>query len=444
MSTLAIVVLVALGVAAQDADWRRGLDPARGYTPEQTSKLNELFSLETWQVTADYDYARYSMQRIAELFAHVVIPRSGPVSALSVAARPEIGRVVAETPLLGRATLEEYLEKSQTDAFIVVHRGRIVYEKYPRIQPSTKHIYWSVSKTFAGLLVAQLEAEGRVDVTKPIEFYIPNLAMTDWRGTRIIDILDQASGMDALENDESNTWERPQLAVFQFESTLGLLRPTPAANRSTYDLVASIRRLRPAGERFEYLSVNTFVLGWLVERVTGRSYGDVLADRIWSRMGAEQDAVLVVAPRTGAAASHGGIAGTLRDLARYGVLHAPSWRLVASNPVVPPAYIEKLQKGGRRELVERSAPGSKALTIEGFFDAAQHETYQWDAVWADGDFFKAGFRGQGLYISPSKDLVVAFFSAQRQSQHSYARALATSGLFAGQCNGRPSVLQVVD
>jgi hypothetical protein len=91
-----------------------------------------------------------------------------------------------------------------------------------------------------------------------------------------------------------------------------------------------------------------------------------------------------------------------------------------------------LQKGGRRELVERSAPGSKALTTEGFFDAAQHEAYQWDAVWADGDFFKVGFRGQGLYVSPSKDLVVAFFSAQRQSQQSYARALATSGLFGGQ------------
>jgi hypothetical protein len=109
-------------------------------------------------------------------------------------------------------------------------------------------------------------------------------------------------------------------------------------------------------------------------------------------------------------------------------LYTPSWTSVASSRVVPEDYLQKVQKGGRPELLERAAPGSKELGSDGV-EPARYPTYQWDAVWADGDFFKYGFRGQGLYISPSRDLVVAFFSTESQAQVRYARALAHSGLF---------------
>ena len=415
-------------VDAQDGEWRRLLNPAAGYTSDQARRLHELFDVATWQTTTDNDYARFTLQRTAEFFPTTVISRLGSTKTLQSSPRAGIGSVTAQTPAFGRLSLDEFLAKSATDAWLVIHKGKIVYERYPRMQPTARHLSWSVSKTFAGLLVAQLEAERRVDINRPIESYIPELAGTDWQGTPVIDILDQASGMDALENDEPNTWERPELAVFQFESSLGLLKRTPAADRSTYEVVASIKRLRPSGERFEYLSVNTFVLGWLVERITGKAYGDVIAERIWNRMGPEQDAALLVAPRTGAPASHGGVSATLRDLGRYGVLFTPSWKLAAATPVVPDGLVERIQRRGRPELLERAAAGSKALATDGI-ETARYSTWQWDAVWADGDFFKAGFRGQGLYVSPLRDLVIAFFSSAGQSQKTYARALAKSGLF---------------
>ncbi len=424
---LALAVLAAVGLSAAEPDWRQGLAPAAGYAAEQARKFHEMFDLGSWQVTTDADYARYTLQRTAEFVPQALIARSGPHAALTSAPNSEVGKLVVETPGFGKLALDQFLEKSQTDAFIVVHKGKIVYERYPRLAPSAKHLFWSVTKTFAGLLVAQLEAEGRVQSDKPIETYIPELANTAWRGTPVRDILDQASGMDALENDEANTWERPELAVFQYESSLGLLPKTLAAERSTYDIVAQIKRLRPSGERFEYLSVNTFVLGWLVERVTRKPYADALAERIWSRIGAEADALMVVSPRTGAPASHGGMSGTLRDLARYGLLYTPSWATVASSRVVPEDYLGKVQKGGRPQLLERAAPGSKELGGDGV-EPARYPAYQWDAVWADGDFFKYGFRGQGLYVSPARDLVVAFFGTESQSQVRYARALARSRL----------------
>ena len=166
--------------------------------------------------------------------------------------------------------------------------------------------------------------------------------------------------------------------------------------------------------------------------MTGKPYGAALSERIWSRIGADADALIVASPRTGAVASHGGMSGTLRDVARYGLLYTPSWKTVAFSPIVPEDYLRKVQKGGRPELLERAAPGSKELGSDGV-EPARYPAYQWDAVWADGDFFKYGFRGQGLYISPSRDLVIAFFGTESQSQARYARALARSGLFK---NGR--------
>jgi hypothetical protein len=48
----------------------------------------------------------------------------------------------------------------------------------------------------------------------------------------------------------------------------------------------------------------------------------------------------------------------------------------------------------------------------------------------DGDFFKSGYRGQGLYVSPARDLVIAYFGEEEVGQAAHARALATSGLFS--------------
>ena len=65
----------------------------------------------------------------------------------------------------------------------MILNGKIVYEKYPRMRPVDKHIWWSVSKSVAGTIVGLLEEQGKVDVTRPIETYIPRLAETGWKGT---------------------------------------------------------------------------------------------------------------------------------------------------------------------------------------------------------------------------------------------------------------------
>ena len=71
---------------------------------------------------------------------------------------------------MGELTLDEWVA-GHLDGCIVIHRGKIAYEKYPRMRPYDKHIWWSMAKSVAGTIVGLLEEEGLVDVNNPVETY---------------------------------------------------------------------------------------------------------------------------------------------------------------------------------------------------------------------------------------------------------------------------------
>lgn len=396
-----------------------------GWSLDEAMGYHAAFDLGTWEVVED---ASYFFLRTEEFFPHAVIARAGAIAALPEAPRPEVG-VVEAVATTGRMSLDALVADGPVAGWVVVHRGEVVYERYPRMRSFDRHICWSVTKTFPAALVAMLAAEGRVDVREPVEAYLPELAGTDWAGTPVLDVLDMASGIDCPEVDDADAYTNPWSLFYPYEAALGLLPAGPDTPRLPHDYVASLKRSRPSGEAYEYTSVNTFVLGWLVERLEGRPFAEVVGERIWRRMGAEADAAIIVSP-AGVAATHGGISATLRDIARWGMLHTPSWSRVSAEPtqVLPTAYLVAIRGGGRPAIFDRAGQGVAMIGLLGG-ERPAHNTYQWDFVMPDGDHFKSGFRGQGLYVSPAQDLVVAWVGTQEVGQVAFARALALSGLF---------------
>ncbi len=204
------------------------------------------------------------------------------------------------------------------------------------------------------------------------------------------------------------------------------MRPLP----SPYEYVAGLRSHRPPGEIYEYLSVNTFVLSWLIEWLTGLPFAEVLRREIWSKAGFEAPAQLS-GSATGAPGSHGGLSITLRDLARFGMLFTPSSGLAAGSGVITARHLRLIQTGGRPEL-HHDDPAS----LPGYVTAAYGmdlppASRQWNFAMSDGDLFKGGFGGQGLYISPGRDLVIAFTGTPRADGSSsrlrwFSRRLALS------------------
>jgi CubicO group peptidase (beta-lactamase class C family) len=396
-----------------------------GYTLEQSQNYHRQWNLDNWDEGGPL--MRYVMLNMSEFWEHSIIDRSGPIRDLPVRLREDVANFRTSTSERPR-TLDEYVNDSTVDGAIVVHNGQIVYEAYPRMLPTDKHNYMSISKGLVSTLVAILEDRGLVVAERPIETYIPELAGTDWAGTAVLDILDMASGIDCLETD-SDSYSNPEHCYYQFEAALGWVRPSSSTADDVYSYVASLPRHRPAGEAFEYTSQNTFVLAWLIEKVSGRTFADFLSQEIWQKIGADSDAV-IVAPNRGVPIVHGGISSTLRDVARFGLQFTPMVRQDSDEPLISDAYLNKIQGGGRPEIF--NAARANPRLVDG--EAPRHNTYQWDFVMRDGDFFKGGYGGQGLYVSPSRNLVVAFFGAFEEDgtgheMISIARQLATSGLF---------------
>jgi CubicO group peptidase (beta-lactamase class C family) len=339
-------------------------------------------TLENWDDGGEISH--YAFLSIPEIFATAVVSR-GDSEATPLEAAPDEDI---------RLALDDYVAAGSVDGIVIVRGGKIVYESYPRMGPRDQHILFSVSKVLVSTVIAILEDRGLVDVSKPVDGYVPALQGTAWDGTPVLDVLDMASGIDALEDNES--YANPERKHYQYEASLGWLPkveglPAAVIDEDTYGFITSLEKKSGPGEVREYVSVNTMVLAWLAEEVTGKKFPEILSETIWSKMGAEADALVTVNSR-GQSAVHGGVVATLRDVARFGLLFTEG----RGRGVVSDAYLIKILEQGRPQLFEAT-------------EGVRHATYQWDRVYTDGSFFKGGFGGQGLYVSPEKDVVLAYF-----------------------------------
>ena len=374
--------------------------------------------------------ALYMYLNMAQFFPHQVVPRGGTVLDLKPVADDAVSRRVGEVrgrTSLGDLSLDEVLldDAAGAQGFIVLHRGQIAFERYPGMRPQDSHVWWSTAKTLAGTLAAILVMDGVLDPARPVEHYLPEFADSGWRGTPVQDIVDHCSGINA-EELEVSSYMSEQSELSRLIVSERILEPDDGRRLFTHnEALLSMTRKRPAGERFEYSSANTNMLGLLIEQVTGRCYADVLSERIWSRIGAEGDGIIGLSPQ-GEAIAHGMFSSRLRDLARFGLLFTP-WGH-RDRPVVPAEVMDMIRNGGRPAPYLGSA--KRADFCSWFGEAPVACSWQWDAVFGDGDLYKGGFHGQALYVSARRDVVVAFFSTSNgRFQEAYLRPVA--GMFAG-------------
>ena len=424
ISSIVGVGILFSATAALAGEWTEQdhiVNPKKGYTLNQMFRAHELFDLSDWNVTGG-EVSRFAYLNLSRFFPVARIARQGQVSLLEEVPDPAIGQTVASTSE-GKMTLDDWAD-GYLDGVLVVLDGQIVYERYPRMRPNDSHVWWSVSKSVAGTMVGLLEQDGLIDVRKPIDTYIPQLVGTDWAGMPVIDVLDMASGMNGLEADDPDAYTNHDSPHGLYEVSLGFHPSTAKTPTSTYDYVASLTRQKPSGKKYEYTSVNTFMVGWLAENVSNKPYADLVQERIWQKMGAESDAGIVVS-KIGAPGTHGMITSTLRDMARYGMLFTDRWDYVAKERAIPAELIAKIQTEGRPEIFSTGVIAPKIIGYLG--ETPRHETRQWDFVLEDGDFGKSGYHGQTLYISPSKNLVVvSFATGMGYDTWSFARAIAKS------------------
>jgi CubicO group peptidase (beta-lactamase class C family) len=390
-----------------------------GFTPEQARELRARYSYE--EVISAGDVSLFHFLNLGIWLPTAPVVRQGSFVPLATATDPRVGETRVSA---GGTKLGDYLVSptSRAQGMVVVHRGRIVFEDYPGMRPFDYHVWMSTAKTTTSLVVRLLAEAGKIDVARPIESYVPALRGTEWAGTSVLDVLDMASGMDIVETQANR--EKPRSAITRYNLAASGEPNADGRKEELFEVVRTAKRLRPAGESFDYSSMNTTVLVRLAEAVENKRWHEIFQERVWAKMTAEGDMPVAYAP-DGTALPHGLVASSLRDMALYGLLYTPSWDKAARERVVSAAYVREIQTGGRKGIFMKGEIGAAIQKVHFPNDPPTANHWQWDGVWDDGDFFKGGVFGQGLYVSPARDLVVAWFStAMSNDLTQYARQIA--------------------
>ena len=314
------------------------------------------------------------------------------------------------------------LDLTDTDAFLVLHRGRIVVESYRHgMHEATPHILMSVSKSVTAVVAGQLVGRGLLDPAAQVTDYLPEVSDSAFAGATLRDLLDMRAGV---------RFDEEYLAAggpfVEYRIAMGW-NPRPVGAEPT-DLRAFLAGMRERsgahGGPMHYVSPVTDLLGWVVERAAGRRFADLLSELLWGPMGAATEACVTV-DRLGAPRTAGGLCCTLRDLARLGLLLLEGGRR-DGEPVVPVEWLEDVQAGGDRVAWDE---GDYAGSMS---DRPLSYRSQWYVMreGARSAFFGVGIHGQYLWVEPGAQMVAVKFSSQPAPSDDVMDRLSLDGLWA--------------
>lgn len=340
---------------------------------------------------------RWSYSHMRQLMPTSVVPRdNAAVSELPRVERPDIDAITFQP--LGRSdsmTWKESLLANYTDGIIVLHQGRIVYERYFGVlNAHTQHIAFSVTKSFVATVAAVLVHEGVLGQHSMVATYLPELQSSGYADATLRQLLDMTTGLKYVEDytdENSSVWEF---------SRAGNFRPRPAGYQgpdSFYAYLQTLQKDSAHGERFAYKTVNTDTLGWVLRRVTGKTMSELLRERLWSKLGVEQDAYFTVDP-IGIEFAGGGLNLTLRDMARFGEMMRLGGHYNGQQ-IVPTAIIEDIRRGGNCDHF--------ALAGYTLLPGWSYRTMWWVSHNDHGAYTARGIHGQAIYIDPAAEMVVA-------------------------------------
>jgi CubicO group peptidase (beta-lactamase class C family) len=294
-----------------------------------------------------------------------------------------------------------FLGATATDGFHLLYRGSCIAEFYAHgMTTRTPHILMSVSKSLLGIIAGILADKGILDFDQPVAHLVPEIALTAYRGATIRNLLDMRTG---VQFDEDYSAISGLIIDYRKSHNWDPLDPGDAQT----DLRSFFQRLTQSdgahGGAFHYVSPNTDLMGWLIERAANKRYADIVSELLWQPLGAANNAYITV-DRLGAPRCAGGLCSTVADLARVGQLIVQNGRRGAAQ-IIPQGWIDDVVRSG----------DSDAWTsgdFVGYFPKRMHYRGKW-YVLRDPDplMFAFGIHGQYLLVDPRNEIVIAKVSS---------------------------------
>ncbi len=300
--------------------------------------------------------------------------------------------------------LIEGLDHFHTDGLIILHDGKMLFEKYWNGNTKdSKHIAFSVSKSYLSALFGIAIEEGLIkSIDDSVSIYLDDFEGTGYEDVKIKNLLQMSSGIEFNED-----YADPNSDINRFA------RAT-AKGSSFRDFAKTLKNGKKQGTYNHYVSLDTQVLGMILESVTDMPLREYLYKRIWSKIGTESDAYYI-ADKTGTDMALGGLNATLRDFSKFGQLYLNegSWD---GEQIVPKSWVLKSHTPDAPHLMPNAGDLSSSEWGYG---------YQW---WIPGDpltdYTAHGIFNQFIYVDPVSNVVIAKTSSNHRfrSEKEYSKA----------------------
>jgi CubicO group peptidase (beta-lactamase class C family) len=344
---------------------------------------------------------RWAFSHIRQLMPTSVVAREdSPICALPRQERDDLDGVSFQ-PIGAAApmTWAESLAANFTDGIVVLHRGRIVYDRYfGALTPHTQHIAYSVTKSFVATIAAVMIHDGLLDEHATVVTYLPELSGGGFAGATIRQLMDMTTGIAYVEDytdDKSSIWSLSRAGGFR-------PRPPDYEGPDTFcEYIQTLPQASAHGERFAYKTVNTDTLAWVMRRASGKTLSELCRDFLWRRLGVEQDAYFTV-DSSGVEFAGAGLNLTLRDLARFGEMMRLGGQY-NGHQIVPRAVIDDIRRGGSRDHF--------ALAGYALLPGWSYRSMWWVTHGPHGAFTARGIHGQAIYLDPTAEMVIARFAS---------------------------------
>jgi hypothetical protein len=346
---------------------------------------------------------RWAFSHIRELTPTANVWRGeGPVAQLPRAER-DLDKIPVTTLDGKQITFGEVPALTYADGLLVLHKGKIIYEKYFGAGDAHRpHIAFSVTKSFVGTLAATLAAQGKLDPEALVVKYVPELKDTAYGDATVRQVMDMTIGVKYSEN-----YTDPKAEVFDYPRAGGMAPQPPGYTgpKTFFEFLVTLQKEGEHGAAFAYKTSNAEVLAWIVKRASGKSMADLLSQQIWQKLGAENDAYFMV-DSIGTESGGGGLNTTLRDLARFGEMIRNKGRFNGQQ-IIPAEAVADIEKGGDKEKFAKA--GFKTLPGWSYRDM------WWQTRNENGALEARGIYGQAIYIDPQAEMVIV-----RYASHPYA------------------------
>lgn len=290
-------------------------------------------------------------------------------------------------------SIRDWIGRSRTTGLVVMADNKLVFEQYYQGNTAqSRPISWSVGKSFVSSLIGFALADGSIkSLQDPVDLYVPLLKDSGYSGVSIQDVLEMSSGIDFSEN------------YADAEAGINAMGMQIFLGRSTNAWIARLQKACPPGKEFHYISVNTQVLGMVLEAATKQKLASYMEKKLWSRLGTEADA-LWLTDAHGTELGFCGLNVRTRDNARFGLLYLNQGRNLKGEQVLPPQWIQE-SVTPRTPYLQPGRKLSQGMPALGY-------AYQfWIPQGDEGEFMAIGVYGQFIYVNPMRRVVIAKNSA---------------------------------